>query len=95
MILVFGKNGQLASELGKYRHVRTVGREEVNLLYPNDCFNFIHSVTPKVVINAAAYTNVDKAEIDQEKAFKINVTDASPLRHIVKLGYSATLQERL
>ncbi|MCL5267234.1 MAG: dTDP-4-dehydrorhamnose reductase [Bacteroidetes bacterium] len=34
----------------------------------------VGSIKPSVIINAAAYTNVDKAEVERESAYKINAT---------------------
>ena len=72
MILVFGKTGQVGRELSFFPNVFSLGRKDVSLLYPEDCANAIKRISPKAVINAAAYTNVDLAENDEIQATIIN-----------------------
>ena len=72
MILVFGKSGQVGKELSFFPNVCSLGRKEVNLLHPDECAKAIKSVSPKAVINAAAFTNVDLAENDEIHATIIN-----------------------
>jgi dTDP-4-dehydrorhamnose reductase len=47
-------------------------------------FSALESLNPDFCINAAAYTAVDKAEIEQEKAFLINETGARNLAQVCK-----------
>jgi dTDP-4-dehydrorhamnose reductase len=70
-ILVFGKTGQVASELQRHADVIALGREEADLSNPDACASAILTLKPDAVINAAAYTAVDKAEDDQQ-AFVVN-----------------------
>lgn len=72
MILVFGKTGQIASELQRLAGVVALGREEADLSKPQACADAIRRLAPKAVINAAAYTAVDKAEKNEELASVIN-----------------------
>ncbi|MDE0590917.1 dTDP-4-dehydrorhamnose reductase [Halocynthiibacter sp. C4] len=72
MILVFGKNGQVARELNKFDKAHCIGRDEVNLERPEESEGIIRQLRPVAVINAAAYTNVDTAETEQRKAVLIN-----------------------
>ena len=72
MILVFGRTGQVGIELQTYQDVRALGREEVDLSDPNACVEAIKYNQPKAVINAAAYTAVDKAEVEEELACTVN-----------------------
>lgn len=75
-MLLIGKNGQLGWEL--QRTLSTLGEltcvdyPEIDLGDSNVLRSLIRSVAPKIIINAAAYTNVDKAESEPELAFKIN-----------------------
>ena len=68
MILVFGKSGQVATELARQADVTCLGRNECDLTKPNAAQDAIAHYKPSVVINAAAYTAVDKAEDDEENA---------------------------
>ena len=72
MILVFGKTGQVANELQRLSSVMALGRDEVDLLDPPACAAAIREYAPNAVINAAAYTAVDKAEGEEHLATVIN-----------------------
>ena len=71
-ILVFGKTGQVATELQLLADVVALGRDQADLADPAACAAAILEHKPSVVINAAAYTAVDKAESDAETAQIIN-----------------------
>lgn len=72
MILVFGKSGQVATELQRQADVVALGRDEADLSDPAACAAVIFDKQPLVVINAAAYTAVDKAEEEEALATVIN-----------------------
>lgn len=72
MILVFGKTGQVGTELKKFDGLLCLGRDEANLECPLYCFSIITKLKPKAVINAAAYTDVNEAENNEELATLIN-----------------------
>ena len=72
MILVFGKSGQVARELSAYDGVTCVGREDADLTAPSACANLIATGEWTAVINAAAYTAVDKAEDEEGLATIVN-----------------------
>ncbi len=76
MILVFGKTGQVATELQRQGDVTALGRDTADLSDPQACAAVIADLKPSVVINAAAYTAVDKAEEEEALAQRINA--ASP-----------------
>jgi len=72
-VLVFGKTGQVASELARIApEARFVGRAEADLAEPGACASLIAESGAKIVINAAAYTAVDRAESEEEIATLIN-----------------------
>ena len=76
-ILLTGKNGQVGFELLK--KLNTLGeviatdRQELDLANPQAIRDFIDQTKPNIIINAAAYTAVDKAESDSELCYQINV----------------------
>ena len=73
MILVFGKSGQVARELAVLTpEARFLSREEADLSDPAACAAQITTLRPSVVINAAAYTAVDKAEEEEARATVVN-----------------------
>ena len=71
-ILVFGKTGQVATELQRQSDVVALGRDSADLTDPNACAAAILQSNPSAVINAAAYTAVDKAEDEEAIATLIN-----------------------
>ena len=72
MILVFGKTGQVATELQAFREITVLGRDQADLSNHQSCSDAIRAHLPEAVINAAAYTAVDKAEFEQDLAYLIN-----------------------
>lgn len=75
-ILVFGKSGQVAQELALQMpagtEARFLDRATADLSDPAACAAQITALRPAVVINAAAYTAVDKAEDDEVLATVVN-----------------------
>nr|WP_277610936.1 dTDP-4-dehydrorhamnose reductase [Microbulbifer celer] len=75
-VLITGKNGQLGQQLQKQASsgitVIAHGRETLNITDKDQVFTVLKQAQPDVVINAAAYTAVDKAESDTEQAHLIN-----------------------
>ncbi len=71
-VLVFGKTGQVATELQAQADVLALGRAEVDLTDPAACAAAIATHRPRVVINAAAYTAVDRAEEHEATAALVN-----------------------
>jgi dTDP-4-dehydrorhamnose reductase len=71
--LVFGKTGQVAHELQRLMpDARFLGREEADLLDPAACAAAVLASDADVVINAAAWTAVDKAEAEEAAATVVN-----------------------
>ncbi|WP_108468410.1 dTDP-4-dehydrorhamnose reductase [Polynucleobacter difficilis] len=80
-ILVFGKDGQLgkafkvvfdASKAGEIHHIEYVGRAKCDLSNSDAIAELLNRVKPDLLINAAAYTAVDKAETEVDLAYAIN-----------------------
>ncbi len=76
-IAVIGSKGQLGHELTALAASRgvtaaAVDLPEVDITNPASARAFLNSVRPLVVVNAAAYTNVDGAESHQDAAFAVN-----------------------
>ena len=65
----------MARELAGFTDVTCLGRHDCDLEIPEKCCAAILSLKPSAVINAAAYTAVDLAETEVEKATRLN-TDA-------------------
>ncbi len=75
-VLVFGRTGQVARELARRvpKGVTLVqaGRDRADLSRPEDCAALIRATAPDAVINAAAWTAVDKAETEEPAATVVN-----------------------
>jgi dTDP-4-dehydrorhamnose reductase len=80
-ILVFGKDGQLGrafkavfdeSKLDQIHCIRYVGRAECDLSNSDAIAEVLYRMKPDLLINAAAYTAVDKAETEVDLAYAIN-----------------------
>jgi len=75
-ILLFGKEGQVGWEL--QRSLLTVGdiiaseQHELDFENPDDVRGWVRRHAPDIIVNAAAYTAVDQAETEPEKARRIN-----------------------
>ena len=86
-ILVFGKTGQVATELQELADVIALNRDQADLTVSGSCAAAIAQHRPSVVINAAAYTAVDKAESEHDLAFAINADAVSEMaRTCAELG---------
>ena len=77
MILVFGKTGQVATELQSHKDVIALGRDEAELSIPTKCAEARRRYKPRAVINTAAYTSVDKAGSEESLANMINGEEPS------------------
>ncbi len=71
-ILVFGQTGQVARELARHPKVQCLDRAAADLSSPGTCAAAIRAAQPQAVINAAAYTAVDRAEEEEGLATAIN-----------------------
>lgn len=70
--LVFGATGQVARELDRRDGVTTLDRDAADLTDPAACADRIGTGDWDAVINAAAYTAVDRAEEEEALATRIN-----------------------
>ena len=97
-ILLFGKNGQLGWELHRclapLGMVFAVDYPEVNLANGHQVRSLLKGNRPDVIVNAAAYTAVDDAENDQDKAMAVNavapgiLAEEARLLNVVLIHYS-------
>jgi dTDP-4-dehydrorhamnose reductase len=75
-ILITGANGQLATSL--IAHLAPLGsvvaltRQDFDLCHWEECFATLNKLQPDLIVNAAAYTAVDRAENERDLAFQIN-----------------------
>jgi dTDP-4-dehydrorhamnose reductase len=77
-VLLIGAKGQVGQELQvtlpQLGEVISIGREELDLTNSEKISQLIREIHPDYLVNAAAYTAVDKAETEPELAYAINAT---------------------
>ncbi len=85
-ILILGSKGMLGSDLVYvFRDLkpRAWDKEEIDITDKNQVFREIKKMNPEVIINAAAYTNVEEAEKEFKLAKKIN---ALAVKYLAEVG---------
>ena len=90
-ILITGGTGQLGKALisSKPKNINLLApeRSQLNLEDLVNCKEIVRLEKPDWIINCAAYTNVDKAELEKEKAYQINYKATEILsKEIAKIG---------
>jgi dTDP-4-dehydrorhamnose reductase len=88
-IAVTGKTGQVATSLiergaAAGHEVIALGRQELDLADPATVARALKAAAPDVVVSAAAYTAVDKAESDSELAHAVNGAGAGAVADAAK-----------
>ncbi|MDC0483687.1 dTDP-4-dehydrorhamnose reductase [Candidatus Thioglobus sp.] len=77
-LLLFGANGQVGWMLQKYLaplgDLKVCSRDNADFNNLDKLQKIVRSFTPDIIINAAAYTSVDKAESEKSQSFQINTT---------------------
>ena len=87
-ILLLGSNGQLGGELE--RQLSSVGsvaafpRSALDITNHRAVTDAVLAIHPNVIVNAAAYTAVDKAETDAERANSVNAEAVANLAQIAQ-----------
>jgi dTDP-4-dehydrorhamnose reductase len=82
-IVILGANGQLGSDL-----VKVFGEKAIPLTHRDldvtdpESVKLLKELKPNVVVNTAAYVRVDDAEVEVEKAFRVNAMGAL---HVAKV----------
>jgi dTDP-4-dehydrorhamnose reductase len=75
-VLLIGAKGQVGQELQvtlpQLGEVISIGREELDLTNSEKISQLIREIHPDYLVNAAAYTAVDKAETEPDLAYSIN-----------------------
>jgi dTDP-4-dehydrorhamnose reductase len=75
-ILLFGANGQIGAHLQRLLpelgETRALARPDVDLADVDTVRSIIRGARPRIVVNAAAYTEVDRAESDSASAHAVN-----------------------
>jgi dTDP-4-dehydrorhamnose reductase len=87
-ILLLGRNGQIGRELtgtlAPLGELTALGRETLDLADTSRIRGVLHAASPDVIVNAAAYTAVDRAESERDLAFAVNAMAAGVLAEQAK-----------
>jgi dTDP-4-dehydrorhamnose reductase len=89
MILITGANGQLGTDFKKLFEMEAIeyiatDYKELDITNKEEIENFIKDKNIKIIINCAAYNNVDKAEEEEGMAYKLNAEAPKYLAEIAK-----------
>jgi len=75
-ILLLGHRGMLGYDLflrlGRKHEIIGLDKDEIDITSLSACETAIKEITPEIVINAAAYTNVDGCETAKDECFAVN-----------------------
>jgi len=95
-VLITGAQGQLGWELSRTApqgfQLLTVDIDELDITQSDQVFQLVNTHQPDWIINAAAYTAVDKAEQESDLAFKVNRDGAKNLAQAAKENQSKLIQ---
>ena len=91
-ILLIGKTGQVGWELARtlapLGQLVALGRRDLDLAAPDQIASAVRSARPEVLVNAAAYTAVDRAEGEPDAAYAINAAAVATLAEEAKRAHA-------
>ena len=97
-ILVTGANGQVGAELAAQMRplgdVTAVDRATLDLADPDALVAAVRALKPDLIVNAAAYTAVDRAETERDLAYAVNATAPGILAAEVQTPSDTTFRDR-
>lgn len=91
-IILLGAQGQLGWELGAtlapLGHILHFNRRQADLADLEGLEKLVRKLKPRIIVNAAAYTNVDQAEINSQQAHLVNARAPELLARLAaELGF--------
>lgn len=93
-IIVLGADGMLGTALKKilnHSGVHNFNKSEVDITDKKSVFGKISQIKPSIVVNLAAYTNVDACESNQKTAFDVNAEGVKNIAEACKKNNSAMI----
>src|SRR3954468_13864292 len=97
-ILVTGHGGQLGQALAERASKRSdlefveLSRADLDLEIPGSATHAIARVRPDLIVNCAAFTAVDKAELEPERAFRVNADGAGEIAQAARIAGARIIQ---
>jgi len=86
-IIIFGSHGQLGralrNELGEHK-LYSPPKTQCDITDNKKIKCYLENIKPDLIINAAAYTNVDQSEVNKEEAYAINTQAAINIAALAK-----------
>lgn len=87
-VVLLGKNGQVGRELARtllpHGTLITLGREDIDLSRPETVRKTLMTQEPQIIVNAGAYTAVDRAEEQESLAQAVNAEAVSELAAVAR-----------
>jgi len=91
-ILITGVGGQVGFELQRacqpLGEVVAVDQAQLDLSKPAEVRSFLHEVKPQIIVNPAAYTSVDKAELEEPLARAVNADAVALMAGYAKAAHA-------
>lgn len=85
-IAINGRSGQVATAMAERTPLgstlMSIGRPEFDLSFPENAKQVFEAARPDLIVSAAAYTAVDKAETERDAAFQINADGAGAVANV-------------
>lgn len=82
-VLITGGNGQLGKDCAQVLqdrfHVTSIDIDDLDITQPDQVNDFIKKIRPDIIINCAAFTQVDACETDRDAAWDVNVNGPANL----------------
>ncbi len=95
-ILLTGKTGQIGWELARllpgFGELHATGRDELDLANPESIREAVRRFRPNLIVNAAAYTDVNRAESEPDRAQALNADAVAHLAAEAKTCGAALVQ---
>ena len=88
-VLVTGSKGQLGSTLVEFLENRNIrvqpaNKEDLDITAKESVRKFISEAKPSLIVNCAAYTDVEKAEDERDKAFAVNAESLKIISEVIE-----------
>lgn len=88
-ILLLGSKGivgrEIFNKIKNSYHVKPYSREDLDITNYSLVEDRIKEIRPSIVINSAAYTNVEKAETDKKRCYEVN---SHAVKHLSKICHT-------